>query len=90
MTIVYNLQTEKIQSTRDRHAFRLIFIPSHASTGLRAPPSSVMGGVVSAGENNEELVDNLCEAEYITSPEVETAFRKVDRGQSDVVEGTPR
>lgn len=49
-----------------------------------------MGGVVSAGENNEELVDNLCEAEYITSPEVETVFRKVDRGQSDVVEGTPR
>jgi len=65
---------------RETGAFRLIFTPSHAFTGLRAPPSSVMGGVVSAGENNEELVDNLCEAEYITSPEVETAFRKVDRG----------
>lgn len=39
-----------------------------------------MGGVVSAGESNEELVDNLCEADYITTPEVETVFRKVDRG----------
>jgi hypothetical protein len=39
-----------------------------------------MGGVVPAGESNEELVDNLIEAEYITKPRVEEVFRKVDRG----------
>lgn len=30
-----------------------------------------MGGVVSAGENNEELVDNLCQEGYIHEPRVE-------------------
>jgi len=30
-----------------------------------------MGGAVSAGENNEELVCNLVEAEYIKTPIVE-------------------
>ena len=40
-----------------------------------------MGGVVPAGESNEELVDNLVEAEYITKPDVEAVFRKVDRGK---------
>jgi protein-L-isoaspartate O-methyltransferase len=39
-----------------------------------------MGGAVSAGENNEELVDNLVEAEYIKTPGVERVFRAVDRG----------
>ncbi len=30
-----------------------------------------MGGAVSAGEDNEELVDNLVEADYLKSPSVE-------------------
>ncbi len=38
-----------------------------------------MGGAVSAGRNNEELVNNLCEEDYIQSPGVETVFRMVDR-----------
>lgn len=39
-----------------------------------------MGGAVSAGEDNDELIDNLVEAEYIKSPYVERIFRAVDRG----------
>lgn len=39
-----------------------------------------MGGAVSAGEDNDELIDNLVEAEYIKSPTVERIFRAVDRG----------
>ena len=35
---------------------------------------------MSAGENNEELVCNLVEAEYIKTPVVEQVFRAVDRG----------
>ena len=31
-----------------------------------------MGEVVSAGRNNNELVDNLCHENYIQTPEVET------------------
>ncbi|XP_056279349.1 protein-L-isoaspartate O-methyltransferase domain-containing protein 1-like [Pseudoliparis swirei] len=38
-----------------------------------------MGGAVSAGEDNDELVDNLKEAYYIRSARVERAFRAVDR-----------
>ena len=38
-----------------------------------------MGGAVSAGQDNDELVDNLKEANYIKSPEVEQVFRLVDR-----------
>jgi protein-L-isoaspartate O-methyltransferase len=38
-----------------------------------------MGGAVSSGESNCELVDNLCNEGYITRPEVERAFRVVDR-----------
>lgn len=38
-----------------------------------------MGGAVSAGQDNDELVDNLCYDDYITSLNVETAFRMVDR-----------
>ncbi len=34
-----------------------------------------MGGAVSAGEDNEELVDNLVEADYLKSPSVEKALR---------------
>ncbi|KPJ00204.1 Protein-L-isoaspartate O-methyltransferase domain-containing protein 1 [Papilio xuthus] len=39
-----------------------------------------MGGAVSSGRNNNELVDNLMEASYIRTPEVERVFRAVDRG----------
>lgn len=39
-----------------------------------------MGGAVSAGQDNTELVDNLVEAEYIKTPIVEKVFRAVDRG----------
>ncbi|XP_059751757.1 protein-L-isoaspartate O-methyltransferase domain-containing protein 2 isoform X2 [Balaenoptera ricei] len=38
-----------------------------------------MGGAVSAGEDNDELIDNLKEAQYIRSELVERAFRAVDR-----------
>ncbi|EEC09856.1 protein-L-isoaspartate(D-aspartate) O-methyltransferase, putative [Ixodes scapularis] len=38
-----------------------------------------MGGAVSAGEDNDELIDNLVEADYIKSPLVERVFRAVDR-----------
>lgn len=39
-----------------------------------------MGGAVSAGEDNDELIDKLVNAEYIKSPSVECIFRAVDRG----------
>ncbi|KAL2097800.1 hypothetical protein ACEWY4_007007 [Coilia grayii] len=39
-----------------------------------------MGGAVSAGEDNDDLIDNLKEAKYIRSEQVEQAFRAVDRG----------
>ncbi|KAJ8017165.1 hypothetical protein DPEC_G00014920 [Dallia pectoralis] len=38
-----------------------------------------MGGAVSAGEDNDELIDNLKEAHYIRSEPVERAFRAIDR-----------
>ncbi|XP_033644674.1 protein-L-isoaspartate O-methyltransferase domain-containing protein 1-like [Asterias rubens] len=38
-----------------------------------------MGGAVSAGEDNNHLVDNLREADYIKTEQVEKVFRAVDR-----------
>ncbi|XP_051515911.1 protein-L-isoaspartate O-methyltransferase domain-containing protein 2-like [Myxocyprinus asiaticus] len=38
-----------------------------------------MGGAVSAGDDNDELIDNLKEAQYIRSDLVEHAFRAIDR-----------
>ncbi|XP_060080998.1 protein-L-isoaspartate O-methyltransferase domain-containing protein 1-like [Ylistrum balloti] len=38
-----------------------------------------MGGAVSTGEDNDELVDNLVGAEYIKTSMVEKVFRAVDR-----------
>lgn len=38
-----------------------------------------MGGAVSSGENNDDLVDNLIEADYIKNSHVERIFRAVDR-----------
>ncbi|XP_054580505.1 protein-L-isoaspartate O-methyltransferase domain-containing protein 2 isoform X1 [Eptesicus fuscus] len=40
---------------------------------------SKMGGAVSAGEDNDELIDNLKEAQYIRTELVEQAFRAIDR-----------
>ncbi|XP_029561056.1 protein-L-isoaspartate O-methyltransferase domain-containing protein 1 isoform X1 [Salmo trutta] len=39
-----------------------------------------MGGAVSAGEDNDDLIDNLKEAQYIRTGRVEQAFRAIDRG----------
>ncbi|KAK7945514.1 hypothetical protein WMY93_001242 [Mugilogobius chulae] len=39
-----------------------------------------MGGAVSAGEDNDDLIDNLKEAQYIRTEKVEQAFRAIDRG----------
>lgn len=39
-----------------------------------------MGGAVSSGRDNNELVDNLVGSKYIRSREVELAFRALDRG----------
>ncbi|KAL3869480.1 hypothetical protein ACJMK2_042157 [Sinanodonta woodiana] len=38
-----------------------------------------MGGAVSTGEDNDDLVDNLLSAEYIKTPLIEKVFRAVDR-----------
>lgn len=40
-----------------------------------------MGGAVSAGENNDELIDNLKGAGYIRTEAVEQAFRDIDRSE---------
>lgn len=39
-----------------------------------------MGGAVSAGVDNDDLVDNLKAASYISTPLLERVFRAVDRG----------
>ena len=41
---------------------------------------------MSSGENNDELVDNLVEAEYIKSVVVEKIFRAVDRADYYLLE----
>ena len=38
-----------------------------------------MGGTVSTGEDNDDLVDNLVKRDCITSGRVEQVFRAVDR-----------
>lgn len=38
-----------------------------------------MGGAVSSGKDNDELIDNLVEADYIKTPLVQHIFRAVDR-----------
>lgn len=40
-----------------------------------------MGGVVSSGDNNGELVDNLLAADYIKSSILEKVFHAVDRAK---------
>jgi protein-L-isoaspartate O-methyltransferase len=39
-----------------------------------------MGGSVSSGRNNDELVDNLVKGGLIKTPIIERVFRAVDRG----------
>ncbi len=39
-----------------------------------------MGGSVSAGRDNDELIDNLLESGHIKSQHIERVFRAVDRG----------
>lgn len=39
-----------------------------------------MGGAVSAGVDNDDLIDKLLNAEYIKTPAVERVLRSVDRG----------
>lgn len=39
-----------------------------------------MGGAVSMGMDNDDLIDNLIQAHYIKTPEIERVFRAVDRG----------
>ncbi|CAH1115477.1 unnamed protein product [Psylliodes chrysocephalus] len=46
-----------------------------------------MGGVVSSGQNNDDLIDNLLEADYIKTPIVERVFRAVDRAEYFLPEG---
>lgn len=38
-----------------------------------------MGGAVSTGMDNDDLIDNLLCAQYIKTPTVERVFRAVDR-----------
>ena len=42
-------------------------------------PAAVMGGAVSSGKDNSELVDNLCYEDYIQTPCIERVFRMIDR-----------
>lgn len=51
----------------------------HCSNFFYYHIQGTMGGVVSSGENNDQLVDNLIQADYIKSPQVERVFRAVDR-----------
>lgn len=50
-----------------------------------------MGGSVSSGKDNDELIDNLIDAALITSKHVENVFRTVDRGNyyTSAADGTP-
>jgi hypothetical protein len=38
-----------------------------------------MGGSVSSGRTNDELIDNLCDSSHIKTKKVESVFRAVDR-----------
>lgn len=42
---------------------------------------------MSAGRDNDELVDNLCKERCIVSPKIETVFRMIDRKDYMVFEG---
>lgn len=54
---------------------------THLPIAQRLLVSTVaMGGAVSAGEDNDDLIDNLKEAQYIRTEKVEQAFRAIDRG----------
>lgn len=40
-----------------------------------------MGGAVSTGNDNDDLIDNLLAADYIRTPSIERVFRVVDRAE---------
>lgn len=42
---------------------------------------SKMGGAVSTGQDNNDLIDNLLDADYIRTAPVERVFRAVDRAE---------
>lgn len=46
-----------------------------------------MGGIVTRGTDNDDLVYRLIEAKYIKTPEVEMVFRAVDRKHFILPEG---
>lgn len=48
-----------------------------------------MGGIVSAGNNNDDLIDNLLEVDYIKTSAIERVFRAVDRAEYFLPEGRP-
>lgn len=60
--------TRNVIGTWELHA---AVIANYISFQLSIPPRIAMGGAVSSGQNNRELVDNLCYEDYIQSPEVE-------------------
>eukprot|EP00794_Sanderia_malayensis_P004698 gene4698-5313_t len=68
------------------HAFVLVFrsisIETLSKAGYQvfSNTANAMGGAVSAGQDNDELVTNLCQASYIKSAQIEKVFRIVDRG----------
>lgn len=43
------------------------------------PVNVIMGGAVSTGVDNDHLIDNLIEANFIKTPLIEKVFRSVDR-----------
>ncbi|KAL3274131.1 hypothetical protein HHI36_015545 [Cryptolaemus montrouzieri] len=46
-----------------------------------------MGGIVSTGHNNDDLIDNLLEVDYIKTSSIERVFRAVDRAEYFLPEG---
>ena len=39
-----------------------------------------MGGSIATGKTNDELIDNLVDANLIKTPRIEKLFRSIDRG----------
>lgn len=64
---------------REGSEFLLTPCSSFMTSVLLVSLPARMGGAVSAGEDNDDLIDNLKEAYYIRSYLVERAFRAIDR-----------
>ena len=67
----YNLQVTEV-ITRGWEVTRITRSDTYTDTD-----TDTMGGAVSAGEDNDELIDNLVEADYIKSAHIERVFRWV-------------